>query len=123
MQKVCINTDSNYNINMAGIMKAETTDIWQKLQALELQMRNAFQKREQVAQGNQAALQGPQAQTEQGSQAGERSWGSSPGQTPSGWEAAAETLSGHLSHVRLQPLCLAGGTQDGGLNTEAFRDI
>jgi hypothetical protein len=41
---------------MAGIMKAETTDIWQKLQAPELQMRNAFRKREQVAQGNQAAL-------------------------------------------------------------------
>ena len=48
-KKACINTGSNYNINVAGIMKAETTDIWQKLQAPELQMREAFWKREQVA--------------------------------------------------------------------------
>lgn len=41
-KQVCINTGSNYNINMAGIMTAETTDIWQKLQAPELQMRDAF---------------------------------------------------------------------------------
>jgi hypothetical protein len=44
-----INTGSNYNINMAGIMKPETTDIWRKLRASELQMRDAFWKREHVA--------------------------------------------------------------------------
>lgn len=44
-----INTGSNYNINMAGIMKPETTDIWRKLRAPELQMRDDFWKRKLVA--------------------------------------------------------------------------
>ena len=56
-----INTGSNYNINMAGNMKPETTNIWRKLQAPELTVNErCFLKEKACCPGNQAALPHPQ---------------------------------------------------------------